>query len=320
MSRVDKMVLDAEEYSTKFMEFMRTVAQNPALLVCIFEGEDEKYYSGRLNALLNAESWECINTGGRVPALELFETIRNHFLYSTYKYLCFIDKDYDDTFINPEPTKIYSTPGYAVENFYFSLTCLKKVLSAEFNIKPANELKHLHDRYTTFFNKTQKDFIDAILSFNTWAKTNYIMSSNGETPLKMSIKSIKTNDLISITLEDAKPNYDLEDISSVFSHLKNSDLCSKALQESISKLSEQDPALSIRGKNCADFMRLYLLEIKSNINILEFDKEKKPTIRINLSKENFLSEISQYADTPPCLVQFLAQHSPPPLTQQIATP
>lgn len=308
MSRVDKMSLDAEEFSTKFLEFMRIVGGNPELLVCIFEGEDEKYYSGRLHAILNNTAWECINTGGRTPALELFETIKDHPLYATYKYLCFIDRDYDDIFDNHTPSKIYSTPGYSVENFYFSLACFKKILSAEFNIKPENELKHLYDRYTNLFQKTQNEFINEAREFNIWAKTNYMMGKNGA-PLKMSIKSIKTNDLLDITIDRVKANYDPHDISSVFEHLNNSDLCTTSYQESASKLAEQNPELSYRGKNCADFMRLYLLAIKSEIHTLQFRANEKPTIRINFSKDNFLSEVSQYADTPSCLVRFLSQQS-----------
>ena len=315
MSRVDKMSSDAEEFSTKFLEFMRIVGGNPELLICIFEGEDEKYYSGRLQAILNDVTWECINTGGRVPAIELFETIKDHPLYSTYKYLCFIDRDYDDIYDNHTPSKIYSTSGYSVENFYFSLACLKKTLSAEFNIKPENELKHLHDRYTRLFQKTQEEFIAETKEFNIWAKTNYIMEKNGP-PLKMSIKSIKTNELLDITLENVKANYNPNDISSVFAHLNNSDLCPTSYQEATSKLSEQDPKLSFRGKNCADFMRLYLLAIKSEIHTLEFKENEKPTIRINFSKDNFLSEVSQYADTPPCLIRFLSQHSVTTATAQ----
>jgi hypothetical protein len=312
------MSLDAEEFSTKFLEFMRIVGGNPELLICIFEGEDEKYYSGRLHAVLNNTTWECINTGGRTPALELFETIKDHPLYSTYKYLCFIDKDYDDIFDNHTPSRIYSTPGYSVENFYFSLSCLKKVLSAEFNIKPENEFKHLHDRYTNLFQKTQNEFINEVRGFNVWAKTNYAMGKNGS-PLKMSIKSIKTNELLDITLEQVKANYDPNDISTVFGHLKNSDLCPTSYQDSISKLDDQDPKLSFRGKNCADFMRLYLLAIKTDIHSLQFKENEKPTIRINFSKDNFLSEVSQYADTPTCLIQFLAQHSTIVTTAQAAS-
>jgi len=309
MSRVDLMAKEAEEFSTKFMEFMRIVGGDPHLFVCIFEGEDEKYYSGRINTSLHDTTWECINTGGRKPALELFETIANHFLYKTYKYLCFIDKDYDDKFNNPDPSKIYSTPGYAVENFYFSTACLKKILSAEFNIKPANELAALCEKYTRLFTKTKQEFLDATFEFNVWAKTNYIMANNGATPLKMSIKSIKTDELTKITLEKVEANYDCNDISSVFAHLKNSDLCSSALLESRTQLSNQDPALSYRGKNCADFMRHFLLGIKSDINSITFKEGEKPKIRINFSKDNFLSEVSQYADTPSCLIHFLSRYS-----------
>lgn len=308
MNRVDKMSSDAEEFSTKFMEFMRVVGNNPELLVCIFEGEDEKYYSCRLQTILNNVTWECINTGGRTPAIDLFNTIKDHPMYSTYKYLCFIDRDYDDIYENHAPSKIYSTPGYSVENFYFSLTCLKKTLSAEFNIKPENELKHLYDRYTQLFQKVQEEFIKEIRGFNIWAKTNYIMNKSSP-PLKMSIKSIKTNDLLDINLESINSKYDPDDISSVFPHLKNSELCQLSYHDAKLKLSDQDPKLSFRGKNCSDFMRLYLLAIKSEIQTLEFKKNEKPTIRINFSKDNFLSEISQYADTPSCLIQFLSQHS-----------
>ncbi|MBB6286269.1 MULTISPECIES: DUF4435 domain-containing protein [unclassified Pseudomonas] len=315
MSRVDKMSSDAEEFSTKFLEFMRIVGADPELLICIFEGEDEKYFSGRLHALLNNTTWECINTGGRAPAIELFETIIDHPLYSAYKYLCFIDRDYDDIYDNHTPSKLYSTPGYSVENFYFSLACLKKILSAEFNIKPENELKHLHDRYTQLFQKAQKEFIAEIKKFNIWAKTNYIMGKNA-TPLKMSIKSVKTNELVDIGLESVKAKYDHNDISSVFPHLNNANLCPASFQEATSKLTEQDPELNFRGKNCADFMRLYLLAIKSEIQTLEFKENEKPTIRINFSKDNFLSEVSQYADTPACLIRFLSQHSATTTTTQ----
>jgi hypothetical protein len=63
---------------------------------------------------------------------------------------------------------------------------------------------------------------------------------------------------------------------------------------------------SIRGKYLLDFFRAFLEKIRSEIS--DGDSvviTKKIKTKLTISKNNILSDLSQYAETPTCLTKFL---------------
>ncbi|MCH2559469.1 MAG: hypothetical protein MK005_19520 [Alcanivorax sp.] len=51
MSRVDLLVKARDNLSVKFMEFTRIASKKKSKYALFFEGEDEKYYSVRINSI-----------------------------------------------------------------------------------------------------------------------------------------------------------------------------------------------------------------------------------------------------------------------------
>jgi len=63
-----------------------------------------------------------------------------------------------------------------------------------------------------------------------------------------------------------------------------------------------------RGKNQLDFLVKLLDILKELHNNEQFFEKKRTSVTLNLTN-NRLSELSQYADFPPCLVCFLKNHA-----------
>lgn len=63
MNRVDLLVAAAQSNPVKFMEATRAYSKSPSVIVCIFEGEDEKYFSCRLSMEFGDQGWKGINAG-----------------------------------------------------------------------------------------------------------------------------------------------------------------------------------------------------------------------------------------------------------------
>ena len=63
-----------------------------------------------------------------------------------------------------------------------------------------------------------------------------------------------------------------------------------------------------RGKNQLDFFVKFLDVLKELHNENKFFEKKRTSVTINITN-NRLSELSQYADFPNCLVTFLRNHA-----------
>lgn len=307
MNRVAFMEEAADFCSKKLMEFMRLAAKKPKRLIFIFEGEDEKYYSPRIRVAVNDENWCCMNTGGRDAVLELFDAIKCNHHYKEYNFKCFIDKDFNSTESSPDAARLYITPTYSIENFYISDSFFRRALSAEFDIKEENDLSDAYDYYSQRFSEVREAFLESISTYNHWLRYNHLAHSYQKGMLKLCAKNIDISDLVNIDIVGVTTAYNRTDISSVFINTSPSDLESSILAEAEQLNSQTDKASSFRGKECAEFARLYLDLVKKDTT------SKNPTIpiarkvkvRCNFNKETFLSEMSQYADTPECLITFL---------------
>ena len=200
MNRVQKMQEQGSSYSVKFTEMTRIYSKDNTILICIFEGKDEKYYSNRLNNFKGQGRWSGIDTGGRLPVLELIEKIDTHPVYSNILYAGFIDRDYEDWFVNPNPNKIYVTPCYSIENLYVTESCFKQILSAEFGITEFNENKNEFSKCLEVFRDRLNDFIDGVEAFNLWVKAHRIMKRDDTKTTKLNIGNIHTKYIVNFGL------------------------------------------------------------------------------------------------------------------------
>lgn len=307
MSRVTALKDAGSSASVKFLEVTRAHAKKPQAAICIFEGDDEKYYSCRLSSMLGQNFWVGINTGGRSLVLDVRKLILQHPVYKNCEFMCFIDKDYDDWLINPDPERIYITPCYSIENLYASKSCLVGVLSAEFRVTDFNEMSAEFSVCMEIFDQRMAELCECLLPFNIWAKSRALMARDKKPVPKVYLNDATLDKLVIFDLKSCKINYDPTDISSILKKSSNDDFCTDAVREASTSFPMASRMNRYRGKQQIEAFRVFLAALREdcvNAGGIVFREKKKVKMEFD-AKKDLLSELSQYADTPECLRDFL---------------
>jgi len=307
MDRVTAMIAAGQSYSVKFLEITRAFGKNSNLFVCIFEGEDGKYFSPRVSFALGVAKWYGVHAGGKEKVLEIHKRLTTHPSYKDFRFACFIDADYDHWTDRSQTTNLYCTKTYSIENFYTTADAVREIIANEFGISEfGDEAEDFNKIISTYL-----DLLDitcySLSEFNFIAKAHRIMERDGKSRCKLNLNNIKLSDLVTIELDNVTANYDVENPVSIFKDARNIVIDADALSESKATLPKESWSDKFRGKQQIDFLRTWL-------SILKQDRcSKNPTfcaksgnVKLSLSKENCLSELSQYATTPSCLKDFLA--------------
>lgn len=303
MSRVDTLVKSRGNLSVKFMEFTRVVSKDK--YASFFEGEDEKYYSIRINNIRPDIKWSGINCGGKSNVVELRKKVREHGTYSLAPCMFFIDADFDDNSSLIGLNDVYVTPCYSIENLYVSLDTYIRILNSEFGINEAGDHKNCFDNAIECFNKTMSNYVDAIKAFNFLIRELRFMEKRGELTGQLNINNIKLEELIKIDLESVDKLYDENKPSSIFNELPE-DLVVD-LDDSERHFGTLRGDIWFRGKQNLEFFRVFVEKMKTERckkHVRKIFKDKG-NVRLQISKGNCISELSQYADTPSCLFEFL---------------
>lgn len=304
MSRVETLIKSRSKESVKFFEFIRFVAKNPDSTTVFFEGEDEKYYSIRLNSIAPELKWHGVNAEGKRNVLGLRSLIRSHPEYKTYSCIFLVDADFDDNTSLADHEDVYVTPCYSVENLYISESTLERILSAEFKITKYGEDAEIFNKAIETYINTKQKYHACIVHFNVWIMA-YRKQEQTEPFEKLNINNVKFDQIADITLGDVSKNYDESKIPELFP--VNSEPSQHYLDNAAKYFETHDPERHFRGKQQLEFFRIFLEKLKMDANSKSGKKvfSKKMRVVLNLTKANCLSELSNYADTPECLVSFI---------------
>ncbi|PPS39383.1 hypothetical protein B0F86_18690 [Pseudomonas syringae] len=314
MSRVEDLAAEAQTYPVKFMEVTRVYAKSPGILVCLFEGEDEKYFSCRLSIAFGGDGWKGINSGGRSSVLQLHNLLSEHVTYKGYRFAGFVDNDYDEPFDNPDPETIYVTPCYSVENLYASSVCLRNILSAEFKVSEQNELSAEYESCLGLFNTRFEEVCEALLEFNSWAKSRTIQEENGEPPIKLFLNDATIDMLVHLDLNGCTVIYDKNNIKSVFKKADPNSLCQKSVDKARASFVPEKRCYLFRGKQQLAAFGLFLKSLNADFTSgggVIFNKKRKLKTDLASEDADLMSELSQYAETPDCLRMFLVKQAVP---------
>ena len=287
---------------------------NPELIYCFFEAdEDKKYYGGRITMKYQKE-FEDFPCGGRDFVLKAIELIKNRTEYNKAKVLFFIDKDYTDDKIENE---LYVTPCYSIENFYSAEDTLKRILNSEFNMKEKDEnfIKIL-DLYTTLLT----NYHDKLLFLNAWLSCQYDIRIKTHTSTRLDINEVLKNYF--------KNNENMFDVdlnlrANIFDDLRNKDILENILFKDAPKITDDLLEEKLVLFNSSDFNKACMFrgkfELKFFIDFLKRLKEeataKEPKIltkkykcTLSFKLEDSISVLTQYSNTPNCLIEFLDEH------------
>lgn len=307
MNRVEVMKAARVTPSVKFMEFTRIYSsKGKDHCISFFEGEDAKYYTVRINNILSTQQITSVNCGGKKNVIGVRKLIRGHRNYSDAFCIFFVDRDFDDNseFSNWQDT--YVTPCYSVENFYLNSESFSCFLMAEMNLSPYGEERECYNKtlevYRAFINDLEKIFLD----FNSWIYIYKINEYEGRN-VELNLNNIDVDKLVEFDCFALKRIYGtcLELFPNAYEIDDEMLLSAKSYFEDL----EVPLINNFRGKQLLECLRIFLEALKRD-RTQKKDRvifENKGSVKIMLTKNNMLSEYSQYANTPKCLKKFLAQ-------------
>lgn len=309
MSRVETLKDSRDSISVKFLEFTRIRCKSTNQIAIFFEGEDEKYFSGRINIIRPDIRWSGINSKGKSNVISLRNKIRKHSTYKDSPCLFFVDSDFDSNKEISNANDIYLTPCYSIENLYFSDTVFEKILAAEFGLSDTTDEHECYKKALELYVVTKKSYLQEIKYFNFLIRELRVMEQNGSIGGRLNINNLSIDDLISINLGYVTKQYDEKKPQQIFPELSSEIQIS--LQESENYFIELSADQWFRGKQHLEFLRVFLVKLKEdrcNTKSRTIFKSKGK-VKLHLTKANSISELSQYAETPNCLKEFLVRQN-----------
>ncbi|WP_166171574.1 DUF4435 domain-containing protein [Acinetobacter sp. SA01] len=305
MSIVSNLIKSRNNTSVKLLEFMRIVAKEN-LPVC-FEGEDEKYYSVRISNFISVD-WIGIDCGGKENVIALRKSIKKNEAYKDTKALFFVDSDFDNNTHLKSNSDIYITPCYSVENLYISDEAFQRILRSEFGISEMGEFSQCYQKCIQVFNNRKQEFLNAIKEFNYLIFLLRQKEKDGTLKTRLNINNIEISSLVSIGLDKVDKLYDVSLPKNFFSELPE-DL-SIDINSAIPHFVGKDAEIWYRGKQNLEFLRVFLTLLRQDKGKKENREifQNRSSVKLQLTKPNAISELSQYANTPTCLKEFLQIH------------
>ncbi|MEO0043528.1 MAG: hypothetical protein RL329_2976 [Bacteroidota bacterium] len=291
---VEDMIRRREESAnTAFITFNKHISQGKMGLFCFFEGKDSPYYVARIRMFFNGNYYP-IACSGKSKVLKINELIGFHKELEAYKTAFFVDKDFDPPILNPT---IYETPYYAIENFYTHPKVFAEILKSELGF---TEIEDSFNLCVQHYTHLQKEFHEAATLFNAWyaclidqrhaAKVQTGVSL-GDTPLPF----------VKIALTGISQNYDINLLRAKYPEALPID--NQIVETKKAAFSSQDKGKIFRGKFELDFM------LKILTAFIDDSKTTKKfitrPIKYHITNTQAISQFSQYAETPVCLINYL---------------
>lgn len=281
-----------------YMKFVNNGKYYKSHAFCFYEGEDGKYYDSRIRKKFQ-DNMITYPVGNKKEVLKLLNKVRSAGLYEGVCTMFFIDRDYDESLAGTDED-LFETPCYSIENLYTQKECLKKILQSEFglNIMDADYQKCLQD-----FQLREDEFIENILEFNSLV---YLRRKKTDSNSNYSFSSVKTSHLVKIDVERITKSSKYEEtINGIKDRLQFNETEMREAQKEL--LEKGNFSLNFRGKNQLDFFVGFIKNLKQESVNGGYFASKHNGVHIDITA-NRLSELSQYAVTPPILEEFLENH------------
>lgn len=314
MERLERMIEETKSSSVAFMTFVRIAAKDRSAVFCFFEGEDEKYYGVRIGLHLYDRSWHPMSCGGKLAVLELHDEIASRKYYKDIDVAFFVDRDFDAPLANDADSNIYETPCYSIENFYCDTNSIKRIMSAEFGI---SEQAGTNGYFNLVFDrmfKAQEAFHKAILPINYFIKAHR-QKEKSDRRARLNLQNVSVDQLVKICLDGVEAIVSSENLNYLF---PNSYPIGELGVDGMPPFDNNRLCYDLRGKYELEFIRCVLSKLKEACSNKKHEFYRKGySIKLNLTKANVVSELSQYATTPPCLHAFLSRLAGQPFNTPI---
>lgn len=298
MSEVEKLI-NATESSTS-VAYHRFVLLSESHGLNSFyyfvEGKDAPYYHPRIQNIVALDPIP-IKCGGKRKVIEVFDLLNNNQVYNKYITGFFVDKDFDDN--SSLSSDIYVTPCYSIENLYTQKQVLSQILKCEFDLLPSeNQYSIILD----LFEKEQQIFHDVIMEFNAWYACLKKKTSN----TGVSLDDNFPKDFITLNIGGIVKKYNLSDIENKYSE------SIKITQQEVSDATlslKCNPSVYLRGKYEMQFLNTFLNFLVEDANVKTKRKYTQKKTAFKVDRAIMISQLSQYAISPPCLIEYISGRS-----------
>lgn len=308
-NKVDKMSQKTKKATVLYTKFTRLKNKSKDTYFCCFEGDDAKYYNSRilLHGNLNEDKVYNLTCSGKDQVLLLYKLITKDACNDEIKVLYFVDKDFDKTIYSKYPNAtIYETPCYSIENFYISNKAFKRIIRNEFGV---NDIDDDFQGLINLYNLRLHEYLSEISLLNCWiaCEREKISYENNERADLNSNNAKISKFIKDFSLDRIKADYNLETIRSIFKHAPF--ISEEEIAEKQKSFSNSDLQIVYRGKYLTHFLFEFLECLRKSNKVAPNNifKEKRTGVKISLSKANLLSELSIYADTPDCLIEYIKE-------------
>ncbi len=288
--------------SVAYMEAVALEARFPTALKAVVEGRDLSYYIGRITSLAPELEVHGLCCEGKQNVLYVYEKLLSHEEYAESLFCFFIDRDYDNN-LDVDPNRVYVTPCHSLENLYVSEATTLRLLSSEFSLSPVGDTQDDFENLRDMFKHQVETFEQEMRYVAIWIIAQARRSAQDGSPLP-NFGNVQLSDLAEITVESVAKCYVDSQLINTFQNASR--ITHGEFLSAESEIDAGSVLLEFRGKYVAEFFRTWLILLKRDRT------SRNPTYfsargRVNLSfgKQAFLSELSQYADTPPCLIEFM---------------
>ena len=297
MGILQKMEEECEGVEVIFQKFV--VSRESIQVSMFFEGNDDyKYYWSRISPFTINKTCEHYICKSKKNVIEVQKMIQEHAKEkSDESLLFFVDHDFDkDKQYNEN---IYVTPVYAIENFYISDTAFSNVIRGEFAFSGEMTDEDMEDYETALkiLKKRRDEIVERILFANAWYSLQQNLSTDTQYPRLSAIKEYCS--IQNITRID-----ELESLVTDYAHVTDD------LVKSEMEYLREKPLERLRGKYFEKPMATCFNSIFQDSNKKKNRKffKKRRKININVSGDNMISILSNYADVPESLINYIKEH------------
>lgn len=289
-----------EALNTTSSLYMLVVLGNkdPNEIYCAFEGEDAKYYHHRIKILTNKNKITPLNCGGKKSVLDLHALLIKEKAFD--QVLFFIDKDMDSNTQYTSHPRLYVTPTYSIENLYVYRDIIQTIISTEFLSNDQDAVKEELPEIMKIYDSLMTSFFKELAVLHSWIflnKANHNLLRLNDLQLKDFAQCNYTSGMV--VRKSTSKIRDIKQLTNpVPLHLHRTHY-----KQTVSNIGTLIDAF--RGKYLAELTVEFLnhLKIQAASGNKPFNKRRR--VKIQISKANFISELSQYAETPMCLKSFL---------------
>ncbi|ERB63990.1 DUF4435 domain-containing protein [Vibrio coralliilyticus OCN008] len=302
MSRSDMMRKKRRSNSVDLIRLIKKIDCFKSTLICVFEGEDSKYYGSRIDHYLNKLNRKNLSCKGKKNVLNLRDKISENKELNDANILFFIDSDFDEPLSD---YNLYSTPCYAIENLYASTSVFSRVITDELGLCSFQD-KELIEELIAKYQQFESASDEALIELNAWLIVRVKESETNEN-IKLNLNNTSIDNFLTIEDFNSAKAYCISELDSIFnvSEPINGDDLASALHT----VEQSTKNKFCRGKYRLEYFRAFLTLMFNEARKGEgsfVERIIKP--KLSLAKANVVSELAQYADTPDCLNNFLNKY------------